>query len=80
MMKWLQSVFHSPSPQPRSDAKYFAALSAAEELLIANRSLQQQLRPFRSMDDPFGAIRKAARISDEFEASQEAKIFKGRAI
>ena len=80
MMAWLKSKFLAPPPSNGSDAKYFAALSAAEDLLIANRSLQQQLRPFRNMPDPFAAIQKAARISDEFEAPQEAKIFKGRAV
>jgi hypothetical protein len=79
-MNWLRSFF-SPTPPlaSASDAKYFDALTAAEDLLIANRSLQQQLKPFRNMNDPFGAIRKAAKIAAEWESVQEPKIYKGAA-
>lgn len=76
MMTWLRD-FLIPAAAHDTHEKYQAAVIATDALIVASRSLTEQLRPFRESPDPFGAIQRAARLSDEWEQPQEAAIHKG---
>jgi hypothetical protein len=77
IVEWLHSFFPKTPSSDRAEASYYHALAAADELHVANLSLQQQLAPFRRAKDPFSAIRRAASLADSWERPQEAAIHKG---
>lgn len=67
-LDWVRTMFHGRASKRADDA-----LSLATEVINSSRSIRQQLEPFRSENDPFAAIARWHRISDDFNAEAGAR-------